>query len=149
MKTLILMRHSNAESLLSSDFDRPLSLPGRENARLAAEHLNKMRLVPDIIFTSPMARARQTADIIAEHMHGKVQETEKLSGILTAQDLINALSEQFSRYDLILAIGHNPNISQTAQLLAGQFISFSPAEFAVFDMTLPSQPKLLQPGVRP
>lgn len=69
---LVLMRHGIAvdrsDPDCPRDFDRPLTERGRERVRLAARGLAFLQVRPDAILTSPLLRARQTAEIAAEEL---------------------------------------------------------------------------------
>lgn len=54
----------------------PLSETGREQAKKIAERLAKFKI--DTIFTSPVARARETAEIISKSLKIPVEEREEL-----------------------------------------------------------------------
>jgi broad specificity phosphatase PhoE len=68
MTTLLLVRHGetdwNAEGRLQGQTDRPLSDYGRRQARQLAEELAGEEL--DAIYSSDLARARETAEIVGE-----------------------------------------------------------------------------------
>jgi len=68
--TLLLVRHGetdwNAEGRLQGHTDRPLNERGRRQARSLAEELAKREI--SAVYTSDLARARQTADIVAAHL---------------------------------------------------------------------------------
>lgn len=68
MTTLLLVRHGetdwNADGRLQGQTDRPLSEFGRRQARQLAEELAGEEL--DAIYASDLARARETAQIVAE-----------------------------------------------------------------------------------
>ena len=67
---LYLLRHGDAADRLTGgyarDEERPLTERGREEARAAALALRELRARPDQVITSPLVRARQTAQIVAE-----------------------------------------------------------------------------------
>lgn len=69
--TILLVRHAesdwNVENRFQGRADRPLTRRGREQAERLAEELARERL--DGVYTSPLRRARQTAEIVAAH-HG-------------------------------------------------------------------------------
>lgn len=149
MKTLILMRHSTAESFAPSDHDRALTAPGIELAKAAAAKLLEMGLKPDVILTSPLRRAAQTAKYIAEVTGGEVCPVNELNGHLHAQGLAQYLAAESQKADTVLAVGHNPNISLAAGVLVKTDFGFSPAEFAVLNMDNPHRPQLVYAGDRP
>jgi len=68
--TLLLVRHGetdwNADGRLQGQTDRPLSDYGRRQARKLAEALEGEEL--EAIYSSDLARARQTAEIVGERL---------------------------------------------------------------------------------
>jgi probable phosphoglycerate mutase len=68
---LILVRHGetdwNAAGRLQGHTDRPLSDYGREQARRLAGEVSGEQF--DAIYASDLARARETAEIVAEQLH--------------------------------------------------------------------------------
>src|SRR5206468_2330987 len=70
MATLLLVRHGetdwNAEGRLQGHTDRPLSEFGRRQAERLATTLAAEKL--DAIYASDLARARETAEIVGEHL---------------------------------------------------------------------------------
>jgi len=66
---LFILRHGEAEQRVStehSDFDRPLTAAGQEEVLGIAKSLNKLGIKFDIVVTSPLKRAHQTAMIAAK-----------------------------------------------------------------------------------
>jgi broad specificity phosphatase PhoE len=70
--TLLLVRHGetdwNADGRLQGQTDRPLTDFGRRQARQLAEELGSEELELDAIYSSDLARARETADIVGERL---------------------------------------------------------------------------------
>src|SRR6266702_1620195 len=70
--TLVLLRHGqstwNLENLFTGWHDVPLSERGVEEAREAGRQLTQAGLQPDIVHTSVLVRAIQTADIALGEM---------------------------------------------------------------------------------
>jgi phosphohistidine phosphatase len=70
MMDLYLLRHGDAVDRLTGgyarDEDRPLTDAGRVEARDAGRALVRLDAVPDLILTSPLVRAVQTAATVAE-----------------------------------------------------------------------------------
>ena len=66
---LILIRHGLPESVVREDggaADAPLSAVGHEQARRVGEWLRREQI--DAVYTSPLRRARQTAEPLASHL---------------------------------------------------------------------------------
>jgi phosphohistidine phosphatase len=65
MKTLLLLRHANAEKLApaSSDFERGLNESGRLQARELGAQL-KHQLAIDLVLSSAARRARETTELV-------------------------------------------------------------------------------------
>ncbi|NNF01374.1 MAG: histidine phosphatase family protein, partial [Bacteroidia bacterium] len=68
MKTLYLTRHAKSswDQAYLADIDRPLKKRGINDAHLMAEVLTRASLRPEKVISSPAARARLTAQLIAE-----------------------------------------------------------------------------------
>ena len=80
MALMILVRHGqtdeNVSGRISGQGDAPLNARGREQAALAATTLQPLGVTH--IFSSPVVRARQTADILAQHLQVDVAEVADL-----------------------------------------------------------------------
>ena len=84
MTRVYFLRHGKAENRAEwrgSDDERPLTAEGEEAMRREAEALRALGLAPDVIVTSPLARARRTAEIVAGGLglSGRLVEDERLA----------------------------------------------------------------------
>lgn len=84
MTRMIIMRHGESEKNIDDIWDDshdayPLTPQGIEQARTAGEQLESMNL--DVIITSPVLRARQTAELVAERTGAKVIVDDRLAEI--------------------------------------------------------------------
>ncbi len=76
---LVLFRHADAlnvgEAGIKTDEERPLSDKGKVRAKASARGLKALGLKPDLILSSPLVRARQTAEIVAREtgLNGDVE----------------------------------------------------------------------------
>ena len=86
MFALFILRHADADTKAPTDAERFLSEKGKDQARKIGRFLRNQGVQLDHILTSPLARARQTADLVA--------------GELGRSDLV--------AYVDFLAIGMNP-----------------------------------------
>ena len=123
---LYLMRHGLAVERgtpgYDSDRERPLTSKGERKVRRVAEALMRMEVSFDAIFSSPLVRAQQTADVLTDEMKfkGKVQITEHLSPGGGAKELMNLLQHDSGSSREILLVGHEPDLGLlAASLLAG------------------------------
>ncbi|HET8533118.1 MAG TPA: methyltransferase [Methylomirabilota bacterium] len=118
---LVLMRHADAgdadPARWPGDRERPLTDAGRrEHARVAAA-LHRMGVVFDRILTSPLARARETADITSRAYGGVPEpESSELLGDRAepARTLAGLAAVEAQR---LLCVGHEPTLSRLAGLL--------------------------------
>lgn len=119
---LYLLRHGIAlvrtGSSLSDDRERPLSRKGIKRMRKAAKGLLRLNIPFDAVLTSPVLRARQTAEIVVNTL-GKESRLEEISGLApesTVEHLMPDLTRYQDRQHLLL-VGHEPLLSQVAAYL--------------------------------
>lgn len=146
MKILILMRHGKAEPYAETDAQRPLTQAGREKAASSACAIKNAGYLPSILLTSPLLRARQSAQIAGDILGLAPQTAEELDGRLSAKGLIEYALALLQRTDCVMLVGHNPNVSLAAGILRREYTPFAAGSFAVFDLTDPALPKLLALG---
>jgi phosphohistidine phosphatase len=120
---LIIVRHGIAEDLggaVRRDADRHLTEEGLERTRQAAAGLRVAGCAPEAILTSPYARARETADVVAQALAptGGVEIADVLAAGARPAEIIEGLSARAE--DSILIVGHMPDLALLAAvLLAG------------------------------
>lgn len=118
---LLLLRHGKAEDRSSkgTDFSRELLEKGHEQARHAARVLNATDMLPDLVLTSPVLRAKQTADTFTQTagMPGPVIQAWLSCGLSPH----TALSEltAFPDFERIMIVGHEPDFSQIIEHCLG------------------------------
>src|SRR2546430_10016545 len=68
VKTLILLRHAKSswDDKTLRDFDRPLNKRGLKAAPMVGETIRKRKLRPELVLSSPAARAKQTTRLVCE-----------------------------------------------------------------------------------
>jgi len=121
---LYLMRHGLAESLggkIRQDADRPLSPRGREQLKAMAERLKRKGVQFEKILTSPLLRARETAQLMLScAMPGaSLEETQALEPGTTLVKLWRFFQKQ-KLPEHVLAVGHMPDLGHILEaLLAG------------------------------
>ncbi|MBV8586412.1 MAG: histidine phosphatase family protein, partial [Verrucomicrobia bacterium] len=65
MFALFILRHADADTEAPTDAERSLSEKGMDQARKIGRFLRDQGVQLDHILTSPLVRARQTADLVA------------------------------------------------------------------------------------
>jgi phosphohistidine phosphatase len=120
---LLVIRHAEAEERSGLPFgrkrdaERRLTDEGRSRMRKAAKGLREIAPTIDVLATSPLVRARETAEIVAKIFGiADVTELAPLAPEGDPQALIAWLNEQPA--DATVAIvGHEPDLSSFASLL--------------------------------
>lgn len=122
MRRLTLMRHANAQwkDPQISDFDRPLNRKGNSEAEAMGRRLAELGLVPSIVLTSSALRAQQTAEIVARELNVAARNIHREESLYLAgaEDILHALRAFGPRVAHVMIVGHNPGITEAAQLLA-------------------------------
>lgn len=118
---LYLMRHGpagNSETWQGDDRLRPLTGKGQQKVRAAAEGVKRLDPGVDLLVTSPLVRARQTADIVAKALHLDVEEQEALAPGFGLEQLASLLATYPDAQGMML-FGHEPDFSGViGQLIA-------------------------------
>src|SRR5262245_38693141 len=122
---LYLMRHGIAlaqdDPSVSADSERPLTHKGVKRLRKAAKGIRRLGIPFDALLTSPLLRARQTAEIVASTL-GMEERLEEISGLApesTVEHLMFGLTRYQEREHLLL-VGHEPLLGDTlSYLLSG------------------------------
>lgn len=123
---LYFMRHGIAVAApgpgIHSDRERPLSPKGAKRLRRAAKGLLALKLSFDRILTSPLLRAQQTAQVIAEvfHAEDRIAEIPELAPESSIQELLSSLAA-YRESKRLLFVGHQPLLGEIASfLLSGE-----------------------------
>jgi phosphohistidine phosphatase len=113
---LYLMRHANAGLSRGNpllDDRRALIKEGKEQCVLMARTLNALKVQVDVIVSSPLKRALQTAQFVGTEMgyDARVEINQALAPDASYADFQKMLAH-YSGYEGVLAVGHNPNVFQ-------------------------------------
>ena len=117
---LFLVRHADAEPG-DPDELRPLTPGGRDVARRLAERLAAHE--PQAVLSSPLLRARETAEPIARAAGLEPQPDERLAPGATADDVTAAITDQG---ETVVVVGHQPDCSAIVLALTGREVPFAP-----------------------
>ncbi len=117
---LYIVRHAEAEEPgdPANDALRQLTARGRERMRAAAAGMRRLHLIFDAILTSPLARAAETAAIIAE-AYGERPSPKKFPSLEAGIAPLQALTAlvPFARPQHLMIVGHEPQLSALLSLL--------------------------------
>jgi phosphohistidine phosphatase len=112
---LFILRHGEADkSSNSSDFGRLLTVEGTGDVTHLSEWLKDLDVNFDVIITSPLKRAHQTASIVAKtlNIENKLKDWDELRPESERKALYNKLSSgQFQKESTVLIVGHEPYLS--------------------------------------
>lgn len=121
---LYLMRHANAGVPRESaklDAKRGLIAEGKEQCMHMGRILGALKVQPDVIISSPLKRALQTAQFVGNELgyDGKVEMSQALNPDAPYADFQNLIGKYSDRQD-VLVVGHNPNLFQfVGRLITG------------------------------
>jgi len=152
---LFLMRHANAGTIRENpllDTKRGLIKEGKEQCMLMARVLSAVKAPIDVIVSSPLKRALQTAQFVGTELgyDAKVEISPALGLNANFADFQNLLAKYADR-EGVLAVGHNPNLFQFLGRLVtgngGASIRMRKGSIARVDMS--SHPPRLQMLIDP
>ena len=113
---LYLMRHANAGLSRGNpvlDAKRALIKEGKEQCMLMARVLSALKVQVDVIVSSPLNRALQTAQFVGTELgyEAKVEVSPAL-GLSADYAAFQQLLAKYAELDGVLMVGHNPNLFQ-------------------------------------
>jgi phosphohistidine phosphatase len=123
MLELYLIRHGIAAERgkqWPDDSKRPLTAAGMARLRKEARGLAAMGVTFDQIVTSPLVRARQTADAFADVLKNKppISTSDALAPAGTPAAVIQEIAKHV-RKPRVALVGHEPNMGELAAQLVG------------------------------
>jgi len=120
---LLIIRHGIAEDKevwarsSNNDDDRPLTDEGRQKMVLNAKGLRRALDAIDILVTSPLVRARQTAQIVADAFSlGRIETAKSLLPIAPPVEFVEWLG-RYRDKAVVAAVGHEPHLGLLATWL--------------------------------
>jgi phosphohistidine phosphatase len=124
---LYLIRHGIAKdpdprvpNSIANDEIRPLTKTGRKKFVQVADKLQKLDLIFDLIITSPLVRAHQTAEILIDkQVSSKLEISQDLKPIGNLPSWLMAWNARSidTNISTVALVGHEPNLSEWAELL--------------------------------
>jgi phosphohistidine phosphatase len=131
---LYFLRHGEADwpSWTKPDDERPLTDFGKKEVRQVAKFLNRLKVKPGLIVTSPLPRALQTAEVAAEQLKTKLRQDEALEPGFGISELRTVLKRHRSK--VLMLVGHEPDFSSVISALTGASLKLSKAGVALVDI---------------
>jgi phosphohistidine phosphatase len=128
---LYFLRHASAGQPVANpkkDEKRALDETGVEQCGYVGRALAALDVQVDVMISSPLKRAAQTASLIGNEMgyEGKLQFEDALRPTASFVDFRKML-DKYARYESVMVVGHNPTLSE----FLGRAISESGCEAAI------------------
>jgi phosphohistidine phosphatase len=129
---LYFLRHANAGQKRANpvqDEKRPLDKEGIEQCRFVGRLLNSLDTHVDLILSSPLKRATQSASMVGNEIayEQKIELTPALRPG-AAYDAFRDLLHRVSGLEAVMVVGHNPNLSRFLSLMVTNGLSNSATE---------------------
>jgi phosphohistidine phosphatase len=131
---VFLVRHAHAVKGEPDEL-RELSDRGRGETRVLARQLAGHATPPEVVITSPLLRARQTAEQVAQETGAELRIDERLSPGATAARLREAVD---GLNGPVAVVGHQPDFSEIAFELTGTDPGFPTGGVAEIDLDTPT-----------
>jgi len=112
---IYFVRHASAGQHLANprkDEKRPLDADGIEQCGFVGRALAALNVQPDVIVTSPLKRATQTASLIANEIgyEGGLQLEPALRPEAAFADF-RRLLDKYGKQEAVMVVGHNPSLT--------------------------------------
>lgn len=125
------LRHASAGEPMANpkkDEKRALDRSGIEQCGFMGRALAAMDVHVDVIISSPLKRATQTASLVGNELsyEGKLQLEDALRPAAPFAEF-RKLLDKYAKYEAIMVVGHNPNLSE----FTGRSISEAGCEASV------------------
>ena len=136
------MRHGDADTPASTDDERELTKKGRKVTAAMGQLLKARGFdVPELIVTSPLPRAEQTARIMAEEFAADAR-FEINDGLRSGKDMeiaMSVIAAKRNEVHTLMIVGHDPTLSRLASaLVSGQdtpAIEMKKSSVTIFEIT--------------
>jgi phosphohistidine phosphatase len=112
---LFIVRHAEAAPGEPDEL-RALTSAGRKTAQRVGSTLAADGIRPDVVLTSPLLRARETAAEIARATGSEAETDERLAPGASAEDVRASVA---GRGETVVVVGHQPDCGRAAATLSG------------------------------
>ena len=131
---LYFLRHGEADwpHWTKPDDERPLTDFGKKEVRQVGKFLKRLDVKPNLVVTSALPRALQTAEIAAEQLKAKLQQDEALEPGFGITGLRTLLERHHAK--VLMLVGHEPDFSSVISALTAASLKLSKAGVALVDL---------------
>lgn len=123
---VVLVRHAEAAPGEPDEL-RPLTPRGRAQARALARVMPR----PDAILSSPLLRARETAELLGAAFDVPPDPDERLAPGATADGVRAAVA---GRGETVVVVGHQPDVGLVAAALGAGEVAFPPGGHCTLEL---------------
>jgi phosphohistidine phosphatase len=119
MKDLLMIRHSKTEMMANSDMERELTEQGMASAVTLGRMFHESGISANIIVSSPAARAKKTAQLIARGINYQESAiiTDKLLYHASPEEIVSFIQNFDNNIKSLIIVGHNPIILRAINML--------------------------------
>jgi phosphohistidine phosphatase len=114
---LYILRHADADTVAATDDERFLSEKGVMQSQRIARFCDAHNFKPDVIFTSPLRRAHQTAKFVGDVLRSELRTVRWLSCGAQPSAILGHIKE--ANLHSAMLVGHEPDLSQFVAYLVG------------------------------
>ncbi len=125
-----IIRHGTAVDRSSAikEYDRYLTDEGKKNIKGVGLGLKKIGVEFDLILSSPLVRAKQTAEIIAEQTNYPLDKIKYTDYLEIGNDWKKAF-DLIGQEEKVCFVGHNPMLTEmVASLICGETENNTPVK---------------------
>jgi phosphohistidine phosphatase len=113
---LYVLRHASAGTRRLNpiiDVKRPLDREGKQQCMLIGSYLNALKVHFDLVVSSPLKRAMQTASLVGTEVgyDAKIKVSPALAPEASLAEF-QAMVAELNGSENVLIVGHNPNLPQ-------------------------------------
>src|ERR1700741_2715899 len=131
---LYFLRHGEADwpNWNKSDDERPLTKRGKREMREVPKFLGRLKVGPNMIVTSPLPRAAETAEIAADYLKAKLRRDELLAPGFGMSELRTVLKRHHAK--ALMRVGHELDFTNVISELTVAARKLSKAGVAVLEV---------------
>lgn len=121
---IYLLRHADAADRVTTDEVRPLTKKGLHQSEVVGEFCAQHQINPQVIVTSPVLRAADTAKIVAQHLSDcEMIEDSRLASGMDPDTGLSVIRE-YTKFDAVMLVGHQPDLGHLVSSLLSNDGSF-------------------------